>query len=166
MQREFLQSVIKIECVFSRLYESALVKTMTSNSKMNKDLLHTLRTKIKTWEDSWIEIKGQNDEKRRELVEEIQAIGELNKTVGDEKVASLLEAFASSLEEQAKYEDWASRMSEAVFFNPSIKAQLIAEREAALQVYRDNDQFDIAPEWLFDYFNPRLGPAKPIAYTD
>ena len=131
---------------------------------MANDLLHELRTKIKTWENSWIEMDGE--EKRRELVEEIQAIAELNKTTGDEKVASLLEAFASSLQEQAKYQDWRSRMEEAVFFNPGMKDALIAERDAALQVYIENGQFDLAPDWLFRHFNPRHGPAKTISETD
>jgi len=131
---------------------------------MANDLLHDLLTKIKTWENSWIEMDGENDEIRRELVEEIHAIGELNKTTGNEKVASLLEAFASALQEQAKYKDWRSRMDKAVFMNAGMKDALIAERDAALQVYIENGQEP--PDWLFRVFNPRHGPAKRITDTD
>jgi hypothetical protein len=131
---------------------------------MANDLLHELRTKIKTWENSWIEMPGQNDEKRKELVEEIQAIGQLNKTTGDEKVASLLEAFASALQEQAKYQDWCSRIDKAVLKNASMRAGLFAERDAAYQVYIENGQEP--PDWLCRYFNPRHGPAKRIIETD
>ena len=132
--------------------------------RMANDLLDDLLTKIKTWENSWIEMDGENDEIRRELVEEIHAIGELNKTTGDEKVASLLEAFASALQEQAKYQDWRSRMDKAVFMNAGMKHALIAERDAALQVYIEKGQEP--PDWLFRVFNPRHGPAKRITDTE
>lgn len=91
------------------------------------------------------------------MVEDVRRMAAHN----DADVTRWIEVFETSLVEQTKYEDWREKMTYA---NDARRAELVKEREAALEPYRENGQLDLAPDWLFAYFNPRLGPAKPCAW--
>jgi hypothetical protein len=117
--------------------------------------LGQLRTIIEAWEGSWVEmLHGQNNPERAEMVAEIRKIGELH--AGGE-ISRWIQAFESSLVEQAKYEAWYEKLS------TSGRDEALQERATALQAYRDNGQLHMAPDWLFPHFNPRHGPAHSLS---
>ncbi len=122
-------------------------------------LLQKLRSYIDMWEYSWVEILDENKEGRKQLVILIRAFSETHKNSDVfHELQPWLKAFENSLIEQTKYEAWNEERSK-YFYNPEKMAELIAQRDALLQPYIDNEQHDLAPDWLFSHFNPRLGPA-------
>lgn len=111
-----------------------------------------LRTIIEAWEGSWVEmLPGQNNPERVEMVAQIRKIGELHAT---DEISRSIQAFETSLVEQAKYEAWYEKLS-----TTSGRDEALQERATALQAYRDSGQLHMAPDWLFPHFNPRHGPA-------
>lgn len=127
--------------------------------------LAELREKIGAWEQSWQSI-GNQDEKRERLVREIREIGESHMYTNSYAIlAPWLNAFEASLVEQTKYEAWQRDVEDTVG-NPQERARVYAVRHAMLQTHRDNDTVHLAPDWLFNYFNPRLGPAMEVRVDD
>lgn len=123
-----------------------------ADAESQKGALGQLRTMIQDWEYSWVEmLPRQNNPKRAEMVAEIRKIGELHAT---DEISRWIQAFESSLVEQAKYEAWYEKLSDT-----STRNEALQERATALQAYSDNGQLHMAPDWLFPHFNPRHGPA-------
>lgn len=123
-----------------------------ADAESQKGALGQLRTMIQDWEYSWVEmLPRQNNPKRAEMVAEIRKIGELHAT---DEISRWIQAFESSLVEQAKYEAWYEKLSDT-----NTRNEALQERVTALQAYSDNGQLHMAPDWLFPHFNPRHGPA-------
>jgi len=130
-----------------------------ADAESQKTALGQLRTMIQDWEYSWVEmLPRQNNPKRAEMVAEIRKIGELHAT---DEISRWIQAFESSLVEQAKYEARYEKLSDT-----STRNEALQTRATSPQAYSDNGQLQRPPDWLLRHLHPRHGPAhSPIIAT-